>query len=457
MPKWLNAALDYVPRWLEFQLRYHEQPGCVVAIAHKSKLVLEAAFGYAELASRRRLTPRHRFRVASHSKSFAAAAVMKLREEDRLRLHHPVGRYVADLHPALARATLAQLLSHSAGVVRDGRDSGQFVGRRPFLSAAELRADLQAAPALKPNTRFKYSNHGYGLIGLVVEAVSGESYASWLQREIIDAAGLLETIADGPPSRRIPLAVGHSSTLPLGRRISIPGTYSTRSIAPAAGVVSTAADLLRFFQQLSPTGKRSLLSVASRREMVRRHWREPDSSIERDYGLGIMSGRVRGWDWFGHSGGLQGYITGTRVFPKQELALSVLTNAVDGPAHLWLEGMVAILRAFLEIGPPSAKVAGWAGRWWSLWNAVDLVPIGNKVLVARPDFFNPFLDTSEIEVLGRDRGHIALAPGYASHGEAAGLVRNRRGRVVEAHLGGTRFRAERRVAREMASRYGVRR
>ena len=151
MPKWLNAALEYIPSWLEFQLRWHEQPGCVVAVAYRGRLVLEAAFGQA--APGKRLTPRHRFRVASHSKSFAAAAVMKLHETRKLRLDDAVGRYVDGLHPVIARVTLAQFLSHGGGIVRDGPDSGQFVDRRPFLSAAELHADLGAAPILRPCRR----------------------------------------------------------------------------------------------------------------------------------------------------------------------------------------------------------------------------------------------------------------------------------------------------------------
>src|SRR5688572_7101779 len=298
MPKWLNAALDYIPRWLEFQLGFHDQPGCVLAVARHGAVVLEAAFGRA--GPGKRLTPRHRFRVASHSKSFAAAAVMKLREQRRLRLDDPVGRYVDGLHPAVARATLAQLLSHAGGVVRDGPDSGQFLGRRPFLDAAELRADLAQPPVLKPGKRFKYSNHGYGLVGLAVQAITGEPYESWLRREIIAAAGLAETVPDAPPPKGTPLALGHSSRLPLGHRVGIPGDYATQAIAPAAGVVSTAADLVRFFEQLSRTAKRSFLSSASRREMLRPRWRDPHSSMERYYGLGIMSGRLRGWDWFGH-------------------------------------------------------------------------------------------------------------------------------------------------------------
>jgi CubicO group peptidase (beta-lactamase class C family) len=454
MPNWLNAALAYIRRWLGFQLRYHEQPGCVVALARRGEVIFEEAFGYADLAGRKRLTARHRFRAASHSKSFAAAAVMKLVEQRRLRLSDPVGRYVDSLHPALARVTLSQLLSHSAGVVRDGPDSGQFVDRRAFLRAAELRADLEAAPTLKPNTRFKYSNHGYGLLGLAIEAATGEPYRSWLQREIIDAAELAETLADGPAPRSTPLALGHSARLPAGARLPIPGDYSTNALVAAAGVVSTAKDLVRFFQRLSPAAKEGLLSGASRREMIRQRWRDPDSSIERYYGLGIVSGSLHGWDWFGHSGGLQGYVTRTSVLPAQGLALSVLTNAVDGLAHQWLEGCVQILRAFAEGGAPSGRAASWTGRWWTLWNPIDLVAVGNKVLVVRPDFFNPFLDASEIQVLGRSHGRIARAPGYASHGEPAGLVRDRRGTIVEVRLGGTRFRAERRVAREMRSRYG---
>lgn len=452
MAKWLQAAVDYLPRWIEFQMRQHEQPGCVVAVAHQGRIVLEEAFGRADLAKGTRLTPRHRFRVASHSKSFTAAAVLKLRDRDKLRLDDPVGRYVSGLHPALAQGTIAQLLSHSAGLVRDGADAGQFVDRRPFLDAQELSAELKRAPPIEANMRFKYSNHGYGLLGFVVEALTGEPWRAWLQREIIDAAGL-EELADGPPPKATPLALGHSGKLPVGRRVVIPGEYSTHAIAPAAGVLSTARDLLRFFQQLAPKAKRSLLSVASRREMIRRQWRDPHSSIERYYGLGIISGNLGGWDWFGHSGGLQGYITRTCVLPEQELAVSVLTNAVDGLAHFWLEGAIHILRAYAENGAPPRRLGDWAGRWWTLWGAIDLLPMGGKVLVATPVYFNPLLDASEIEVTQPDRGRIALAAGYASHGEPARLVRDRQRQIVEVWLGGTRFRAEAEVAKEMRARY----
>jgi CubicO group peptidase (beta-lactamase class C family) len=376
MPGWLNRALDYIPEWLGFQMRTSEQPGCIVAIAQRGRVVLERAWGVADLRTGEPLTPRHRFRVASHSKSFTAAGILKLREQGRLKLDDAVGQFEGRLHPAVGRATIAQLLSHSAGLIRDGDDAGQFVDRRPFLSTEELMAALGAAPVIEPNSRFKYSNLGYGLLGRVIEAIAGEAYAAWIRREIVDQAGLKETVPDMPLAAGVPFARGHTGRLVVGRRLTIPGDFATHAIAPAGGFVSTAADLARYFAQLSPSAHRSVLTPASRREMVRPQWRDPHSGLERYYGLGTISGSADGWDWFGHSGGLQGYISQTRVLLEPDLTVSMLTNAADGWAHLWLDGLVHILQSFSRHGAPARKVKDWTGRWWSLWGAVDLVPMG---------------------------------------------------------------------------------
>ncbi len=303
---------------------------------------------------------------------------MKLRERGRIGLDDPIGRHVAGLHPAVAAATVTQLLSHTAGLVRDGADSGQWTDRRPFLDEAALRQDLARGTVIEPSTRFKYSNHGFGLLGLAIEAVSGETYADWIGREIVAASGLDETAPDAPQALRspgVPFASGHTGRLPLGRRVVIPGDNPTHALAAATGFVSTASDLARFFASLSPTARKSVLAPASRREMTRRQWRDPHSSLERWYGLGTISGTLADWEWFGHSGGFQGTITRTVCVPAHDLAVSVLTNAADGASHLWLDGSLHVLRAFARHGAPSRKTAAWHGRWWSLWGAFDLLPM----------------------------------------------------------------------------------
>jgi CubicO group peptidase (beta-lactamase class C family) len=453
MDHWLKPALDYIPQWLEYQLRETEQPGCVIAVVHKGQIVLERAFGYTDLLGRAPLTPGHRFRVASHSKSFTAAGIMKLREQGKLGLDDRIGRHIEGLHPEIAAATIGQLLSHSAGIVRDGSDGGQWQDRRPFLSAAELRADLAAAPVIEPNTRFKYSNHGYGLAGLIIEALTGEPYCSWISQAIIEPAGLRQTEPDMPVAADVPVARGHSAKLPLGRRVVIPGENATNALTPATGFVSTAGDLARWFAQLDPAAKESVLAVASRREMVRRQWRYPHSSVERYYGLGIMSGRTAEWEWFGHSGRFQGFASRTAVLSDTAIAVSLVTNAVDGPTDLWLEGVIHILASFAKHGAPTGDVRDWAGRWWALLGAIDLLPMGRKVMIAAPSLLNPFTDASEISITGEDRGRVTLANGLARHGEEVRRIRGSNGEVAEVWIGDGRYLPEGEAAAELEQRY----
>jgi D-alanyl-D-alanine carboxypeptidase len=453
MVTWLAAALEYVSRWVDYQMRQSEQPGCVIAVVHGGELLLERAFGSANIGRNEALTARHRFRVASHSKSFTAAAIMKLREQGRVRLDDSVGRHVDGLHPDIAAATIGQLLSHAAGLVRDGADSEQWLDRRPFLSAAEIRADLACGPVIPAGTRMKYSNHGFGLLGFVIEAITGEAFGDWVQREIVVPAGLRETRPDMPLPAAAPFARGHGGKLPLGRRVVIPGENVTGALAPATGFVSTAADLAHFFNQLSPDAENSVLSVASRREMIRAHWPEAHSSGKRQYGLGIISGETGDWSHFGHSGGFQGYITRTLTVPAQALTLSVLTNAADGPAQALADGALHILQRFAKHGAPPADTADWSGRWWSLWGAFDLVALGDRVLLAQPGLANPFLDATEAEITGPDEASIVLAGSFAHHGERLRRERDAQGAVVAIRHGGTRLLPEAAIAAELAARY----
>jgi len=454
MDAWLAAGLDYVQSWLEFQMRLSELPGCIVAVVHRDRVVLERAYGSANLRTGETLTPRHRFRIASNSKAFTAAGIMKLREAGRIRLDDSAGQYVTGLHRGVAEATVVQLLSHTAGLLRDGLDAGYFADRRPFPSARALLADLKLPPAIEAGTRMKYSNHGYGLLGLIIERITGEPYRQWIRREVVDAAGLRETEPDGPILRGTPFARGHTPKALLGRRLVIPGDNTLDALAPAGGFVSTAADTARFFAQLAPEARRSVISVASRRDMVRRHWRNPDSAFEGYYGLGISSGTLGGWDWFGHGGGLQGYISRTCVVPAQGLSIAVFTNATDGWAGFWLDAVLHILRPFAARGAPAQRLRDWRGRWWSSWGALDLVPVGDVVVAANPHAGNPFADVSEIRVTGRDTGRIARVHGYGSQGEAVRLVRGRGGRVSELWFGAARLLPEARQGSEMERKYG---
>ena len=452
MAEWLTSARNYITEWVDYQRKFHDQPGVSLAVSHAGELVLEHASGSANLATGEKLTPRHRFRVASHSKSFTAAGVMMLRERGKIGLDDRVDKFISDLTPEVGGVMISQLLSHSAGLTRDGPDAGQFQDRRDFLDEAQLRADLAQVQPLEPGSMMKYSNHGFALLGKVIENVTGERYGDWIRREIIGAADLKETAPDYSSSC-VPFAYGHSTRMPFGQRYVIPGVSSTHAMAAATGFTATAADLARFFGQLAPKAQQSVLSSGSRKEMTRRHWRDANSQIERYYGLGISSGEPGPWAHFGHSGAFQGTLSRTGCIAEQAMTISVITNAIDGRANLWFESIVQILKTMHDLGAPALGTRDWRGRWWSIWGATDLVPGREKVLVALPAENNPFFDASEIQVTGKDCGKVVKSQAYGRFGETCQLIRGTAGHVEQVRIGGVLLVREEALLAEVAARY----
>ena len=452
---WLDAALDYVATWMDFQVERYQQPGCTVAIAQGGELVAEFAFGSANLRTGQAMTPRHRLRIASHSKSFTAAGVMLLREQGQLGLDDPIGRHLGGLYKELAQARIGEVLSHGGGVIRDGDDSGQFSDRRPFFTREELRADLARKQPLAPGLQLKYSNHGYGLLGLLIEEVTGADYAQWITRNVIHPAGLKETSPDMPfVPRTARMAMGHSQEFPFGQRLLIPCDAPLDGHAPGGGFVSTAADVARFFSQLAPESQESILSPASRRDMAQRRWRDPVSNLELHYGLGTMVGAPGPKEWFGHTGGLQGFVSRTSRFTASGYTISVLTNASDGLSWPWAEGIESILEFFKAHGAPGKREAAWTGRWWSLGGATDLVPMGKVVYVVGPSMFPPFdAATTQCVVTGKDKGMISRTSGFNSPGQGIRLVRNRKGKAVELWLGAGKMTSKQAMLAEITGRY----
>ena len=461
MRKWLQNALDYTGSWLELQMHQARQPGCVFSVAHKGRVVFEKAYGHANLQSGERLTPRHRFRVASHSKTFTAAAILKLREAGKLKLDDPVGRYVDGLHSNVAAVTLSQLLSHGGGLVRDGADASQWREERPFADKEKLLADLANGLVIAADTRMKYSNHGFGLLGLVIEAVTGESFLSWVSKNIVDPSKLKETSPDGPIGDTIPKARGHSAEFPLGCRVIIPGENKTHALAPATGFVSTAADLATFFASLDPAAKRSVLTTESRRAMQHRQWKDPYGRGPSDiyYGLGMILGGSGDWEWAGHAGVFPSALSYSYSLTGRDLSFSLLTNALDSPVTYWADGIFNILKVFGTNPLPNPRTRLWKGRWWGMFQpqARDLISFGNEVFVASPGQLNPFSGAERISVATRHSGYISQAGGLSSYGEDARLVTTKDNKVKEVWLGGNCFVSERKMKADLKRRYATKR
>jgi CubicO group peptidase (beta-lactamase class C family) len=449
----LKDGLAYLEHWLAFQLRLSEQPGCSVAVERAGRLVFERAFGVANLSTKENLTPRHLFRVASHSKAFTAAAIMVLFERGKLRLDDPVGLHVDNLRPDLGSATIAQLMTHSAGLTANADTQNFWNDMSPWPDEAELRRQLGLPSILEPGEQHKYSNVGYGLLGLLIESVTSQDYGSWMADNVIPRAGLTETFPDYQASTCKLFANGHSAKQPIGRLV-IPGTNQTGALAPATGFVSTARDLVRFFGQLAPGATQSFLSVRSRREMIRRHWRETPSSSENYYGFGISSGSMEDNDYFGHRGSFQGYQSRTCVIPDLDLAVAVITNSIDGAAGDWLSSIVHILKHFAQAGVTAEALHCWQGRWWNVWATVDLVPLGNVVVYTSSDSSTPFSEPEEIEIITATTGRFKRSEAHALFGESVERKLDEHGNCVAILVGGDEFLGEAAHIDRLMTTYG---
>lgn len=126
-------------------------------------------------------------------------------------------------------------------------------------------------------------------------------------------------------------------------------------------------------------------------------------------------------------------------------------------AIAWSDGVIRILRACQQNGPPSRKAKDWYGRWWFGGGAIDFLPLGNKVLALNPAMLNPFADMSELEVTGANTGTITLANGFGSYGETVRCARAKSGKIVEGWFSGHNFQSEAKMKREVETRYGSRR
>ncbi len=451
---WLAPAVKYSQNWLDFQQERNPRPGLQLALVLDGKLVWQYASGVANAQLATPLTNDHLSRFASHSKSFTATAILLLRERGKIGLDDRAGKFVSGLHKSLANVRIEQLLSHSAGVVRDGQDSGQFQDRRPYLSAKELMADLKIAQPFAAGMQLKYSNHGYGLLGMILENVTQTPYTKWMQENILGPCKLTQTSPDiSMLGKKALFANGHTGLWPYGRHV-IPADNPCHAMTPAAGFVSTASDMARFFAQLAPNAPNSILSLESRREMTRRRWQDNCSAEHTHYGLGLMSAGQGKKEWFGHSGGFQGVVSRTAHFPATGMTLSALCNANDGLAWPWLDGVYSILSNFRELGPPSRRVRGWAGRWWAHWGEYDLVPVGDKVLGISPSALLPMHDyVDEFRIDDEDHGLTLRASAYNKPGEPIVRIRNAAGKVIAIRNGGTLLSDRATIQEEISSRY----
>ena len=219
-----GTAICQTPRKTDFsaleatlaaELAEKKGVGAAIAIVRGNEIVFSKGFGVANVESGNPVTPDTLFQTGSVTKPLTAALILSLVDEGRIRLDRPIETYVKGISPRLGRVTLAQLLSHTAGILDEPDEFGpqdeSLMG--PYIRSWKDDYVLFDRPI------FSYSNSGFALAGFTASEAAGKPYTVLMQEKVFGPVGMKtdHLSADGCddlPARRRPPAQGRKS---LGR------------------------------------------------------------------------------------------------------------------------------------------------------------------------------------------------------------------------------------------------
>ncbi|HEX2745212.1 MAG TPA: serine hydrolase domain-containing protein [Streptosporangiaceae bacterium] len=261
------------------------------------------------------------YRIGSLTKTFVAVLVMRLRDEGRLDLADPLGKYL-DAGQA-ENATIAQLLSHTAGLASETH--GPWWERTPGDLRPELADILGPEPQRHPAGRlFHYSNPGYALLGALAGRLRGQAWPEVLREEILEPLGMARTTtaAQSPHARGF-------AVHPWADVMQPEPAEGTGLMAPAGELWSTAEDLCRFAAFMLD-GHDQVLAPSTLAEMRTPASPPGDNAWSGGYGLGLQLFRRDGRVLYGHSGSMPGFLATLCISPDDGVGGIALANATSG-------------------------------------------------------------------------------------------------------------------------------
>jgi CubicO group peptidase (beta-lactamase class C family) len=284
-----------------------------VLVAEGDQLVLSASYGYANRETRRHLSPYDPMAIASLSKQFTAAAVLRLVDQGKLGLNDNIERHLPKVPADKVGITIHDLLTHTSGFRRDAIRREEITDRSALLDliyVKPLRAGSEEA--------YQYSNSGYQLLAALVEEVSGTSFDDFVTTQLFEPAGLDRTglihSADGTPA---PVRA-YNEWMDVGTWTDWTKGWKHRG---SGGQVSTATDLFGWWRALK-TG--NVLSDSLVAQMFTPHVETGESTFY-GYGWELRTDSVKG-DMVLHGGDNLGFHSELRWRANGDHLVIILTN-----------------------------------------------------------------------------------------------------------------------------------
>jgi CubicO group peptidase (beta-lactamase class C family) len=298
-------------------------------IGVNGKILFEKGYGFADEEWKTRNDPATKFRIASMTKQFTAACILLLQERGRLLVQEPVSKYVSDLPQAWQPITIHELLTHTSGISNypiEPRVEKEM--NRIGATPRELLEVVTAKPLeFKPGTKMKYTNTGYVLLGMIIEKVSGKSYADFLRENIFEPLGMKDS---GYDVASVILDKRASGYFIKDGHVTNADFIDMSVPFAAGGIYSTVEDLYRWNEALAAPGK--LLTTQSLAQMFA-VYSETTAYGGQNYGYGVVITHRFGKLLYYHGGGVMGFESSIQRYPGERLCIVVLSNL--DPSEPW--------------------------------------------------------------------------------------------------------------------------
>jgi CubicO group peptidase (beta-lactamase class C family) len=304
-------------------------PGAALVIVQGDQIVHLKAFGIAD-ADRRPVTPQTPFFTGSTGKSFTALAVMQLVEADKIKLDAPVQTYlpwfrVADEN-ASALITVRQLLNQVGGLPQS---IGQAQIANTDLSDSAIENNVRALKKVEliapPGERYEYSNANYVTLGMIVQAVSGKSYETYITEHIFEPLDMQNSFTSKTEAQQYGLVMGYQKW--FGLPVASPNLPFSRGSLPAGYLNMSAEDFGHYLIAQLNDGSYLDTSVLSPDGIATLH--HPDVPIpgSKDfYAMGWEVQQYQDVQVISHNGAVPGYTTGMFLVPEKNLAVALVMN-----------------------------------------------------------------------------------------------------------------------------------
>jgi len=299
--------------------------GLSVAVVKGRDTIVMKGYGYADLENDIPATASTVYRIGSITKQFTSAAVMQLVEQGKIGLDDDITKYFPGFQTRGQHILVRHLLNHTSGIP-SYTDIASF-GR---VITLELPQDSLLALVQKdslmfaPGSGFYYNNTGYYMLGMLIEKVTGQSYATYMTQHLFQPLGLRSTYYCSTE----PLIKHRAQGYAVQKGALVNASYINMNLPFGAGsLCSTVGDMVRW-EGLLFSGK--VVSASSLTQMTTPA--KLTSSRPMPYGFGLAPDTVGGHRVIEHGGGINGFISQEEYYPQDSLTVVVLANTAPAPS-----------------------------------------------------------------------------------------------------------------------------